>query len=43
MRVCHPGPVAFHRSITSGDNRSDNNFFGLANLGRPRRINRVPW
>ena len=35
IRVCQPGPVAFHRSITSTGSRSEINFRGLAERGRP--------
>ena len=35
MRVCQPGPVAFHRAMTSAGNRSDINFRGLAETGPP--------
>jgi len=35
MRVCQPGPVAFHRSITSTGSRREMSFRGLAERGRP--------
>ena len=35
MRVCQPGPVAFHLSITSGASRRLIICFGLTDLGRP--------
>ena len=36
MRVCHPGPLARHRSITSGGSRRLISCRGLADGGRPR-------
>jgi hypothetical protein len=35
MRVCHPGPVAFHFSIISGAKRNVINCLGFASFGRP--------
>lgn len=35
MRVCHPGPVAFQRSITSAGSRSEINFRGFGDKGLP--------
>jgi hypothetical protein len=35
MRVCHPGPVAFHRAITSAGNRRDINLRGFVDTGLP--------
>ncbi len=35
MRVCQPGPVAFHRSITSLGRRSDINLRGFGESGLP--------
>lgn len=42
MRVCQPGPVAFHVAMTPGGRRKDSNRFGFANLGRPRRTSFRP-
>jgi hypothetical protein len=42
MRVCHPGPVAFHPAITSGGRRSESSCLGFAVGGRPRRTSFVP-
>jgi hypothetical protein len=35
MRVCQPGPVAFHRAITSAGNRRDINLRGFGDTGLP--------
>jgi len=35
MRVCHPGPVAFQRSMTSTGRRIEMSFRGFAERGRP--------
>ena len=35
MRVCHPGPVALQRSMTSAGKRSEINFRGFSDRGRP--------
>jgi hypothetical protein len=35
MRVCHPGPVAFQRAITSAGSRSEMSFLGFKERGRP--------
>lgn len=35
MRVCQPGPVAFHRAITSAGNRRDINLRGFVDTGLP--------
>ncbi len=35
MRVCQPGPVAFHRSIKSAGNLIERSFRGLLERGRP--------
>ena len=35
MRVCHPGPVARQREITSAGKRKEMSCLGLADLGRP--------
>ena len=35
MRVCHPGPVAFQRSITSVGTRSEISLRGFGENGRP--------
>lgn len=35
IRVCHPGPVAFQRAMTSGGNRRLISCRGLAERGRP--------
>ena len=35
MRVCQPGPVAFHRSMTSSGSRIEMSLRGLADRGRP--------
>lgn len=35
MRVCHPGPVALHRSITSTGSRMEISLRGFADRGRP--------
>jgi hypothetical protein len=35
MRVCHPGPVAFQRAMTSAGSRSDISFLGFSERGRP--------
>jgi hypothetical protein len=42
MRVCHPGPVAFHPAITSGGRRSESSCLRLTVGGRPRRTSFVP-
>jgi hypothetical protein len=39
MRVCHPGPVAFHRAITSAGNLSVMSFRGFSDRGRPPFFN----
>lgn len=36
MRVCQPGPEAFHRAKTSGGSLSEIDVVGAADLGRPR-------
>lgn len=36
MRVCQPGPVAFHLASTSGGRRSDIDVRGASDFGRPR-------
>src|SRR5450759_5283104 len=36
MRVCQPGPVAFHRASVSGDNLRLIATFDSGDLGRPR-------
>jgi len=38
MRVCHPGPVAFHRASASGGRRRDINVRALPVFGRPRGL-----
>lgn len=35
MRVCHPGPVARHRSMTSAGKRSEISWRGFGECGRP--------
>src|ERR1700735_300585 len=35
IRVCQPGPVAFHFAITSAGSRNEINFLGLAETGLP--------
>ena len=35
IRVCQPGPVAFHRAITSSGRRREISFRGFKILGRP--------
>ncbi len=35
IRVCQPGPVAFHSSMTSAGRRIEINLRGLAERGRP--------
>ena len=35
MRVCQPGPVAFHRSMTSAGKRSEINLRGFGDTGLP--------
>src|SRR5262249_26577275 len=35
MRVCHPGPVALQRSMTSAGRRREINFRGFSETGRP--------
>ena len=35
MRVCQPGPVAFHRSMTSKGRRMEMSLRGFAGRGRP--------
>ena len=35
MRVCQPGPVARHRSMTSEGSRKEMSRLGLAERGRP--------
>jgi hypothetical protein len=42
MRVCQPGPVAFHEAMTSGGSRRDSNCFGFASRGLPRRTTFCP-
>jgi len=39
IRVCHPGPVAFQRSITFAGSRREINFRGFAETGRPPFFN----
>jgi hypothetical protein len=41
MRVCHPGPVARHRSITSGGSRNEIACRGLGERGRPPLFTRA--
>lgn len=36
IRVCHPGPVAFHRASVSGGSRSEMAIRALPVFGRPR-------
>jgi hypothetical protein len=36
MRVCHPGPVAFHLARTSGGSRKEIEVLGASLFGRPR-------
>src|SRR4051812_14270972 len=36
MRVCQPGPVAFHRSITSTGRRNVKSLRAFPEIGRPR-------
>ena len=35
MRVCHPGPVALQRSMTSAGRRREINLRGFSDRGRP--------
>ena len=42
MRVCQPGPVAFHPAITSGGRRSERSCLGFGVGGRPRRTSFAP-
>jgi hypothetical protein len=42
IRVCQPGPVAFHLAITSGGSRSDRSLRGCCNFGRPLRTSFSP-
>jgi hypothetical protein len=42
MRVCQPGPVAFHLAITSGGKRRDSSLRGCCSFGRPRRTSFSP-
>ncbi len=35
LRVCHPGPVAFQREMTSSGSRIEMSFLGLSERGRP--------
>src|SRR5579883_2145326 len=39
IRVCHPGPVAFHRARVSGGRRKEMEVRALPDLGRPRGFN----
>src|SRR5450756_1942582 len=41
MRVCQPGPVAFHRASVSGDNLRLIATFDSGDLGRPRGFSMV--
>lgn len=41
MRVCQPGPVAFHRASVSGDNLRLIATFDFGDLGRPRGFSMV--
>ena len=41
MRVCQPGPVAFHRASVSGDNLRLIATFDSGDLGRPRGLSMV--
>jgi hypothetical protein len=38
MRVCQPGPVAFHRSMTSTGSLIESSFRGFSDAGRPPRL-----
>jgi hypothetical protein len=38
MRVCQPGPVAFHRAKVSGGTRSEIDVRALPDFGRPRGL-----
>jgi hypothetical protein len=42
MRVCHPGPVAFHFSMVVGGSLKDKSLRGFSSGGRPLRTSFFP-